>query len=270
MKRYLGVGLLVLTGAACVTRPQHESTQAELRAARSAYARLQEEADGTANDVTKLERELQGARQSVVDLQKELEATRARADAHAVELAESLADRSALEASIEKMKVALAQAAARELAASARAAELHALEARLKALVDAGKLRIHLRDGRMVLELPTDILFASASSELSAEGRAALLELGAALAEIDRKFQVEGHTDDRPIRTSQFPSNWELGAGRALVVVHTLVAAGVEPTKLSAASFGEYEPAAENETDAGRRLNRRIELVMVPDLSLVL
>ena len=85
----------------------------------------------------------------------------------------------------------------------------------------------------------------------------------------DRRFQVEGHTDDRPISTAQFPSNWELSAARALSVVKLLVAQGVSPENLSGAGYGEYHPVAVNETAEGRRLNRRIEIVMLPNLDVI-
>jgi chemotaxis protein MotB len=113
-----------------------------------------------------------------------------------------------------------------------------------------------------------DILFASGKADLTAEGRASLLEVGAGLATIvDRHFQVEGHTDNVPIRTSRFPSNWELGAARALVVLRALVDGGVPAGQLSAATYGELHPTASNDTEAGRKANRRIEIVVVPDLS---
>ena len=82
-----------------------------------------------------------------------------------------------------------------------------------------------------------------------------------------RRFQVEGHTDDVPIRNEQFPSNWELAAARALVVVRAMMASGMQSHALSAASYGEYHPTASNETAQGRSQNRRIEIVLLPDLS---
>jgi chemotaxis protein MotB len=122
--------------------------------------------------------------------------------------------------------------------------------------------------GRMVVELPADILFASGSIELSSAGSASIAEVGRILAQMkDRKFQVEGHTDDQPIRTARFPSNWELAAGRAIAVASILMKSGVAPTNVSAASFGEFRPSVSNAKPEGRAQNRRIEIVLVPDLS---
>jgi chemotaxis protein MotB len=83
----------------------------------------------------------------------------------------------------------------------------------------------------------------------------------------DRKFQVEGHTDNVPIRTEQFPSNWELASARALTVLKTMVDAGMPAARVSAASFGDSKPAASNDSSDGKAQNRRIEIVVVPDLS---
>ena len=88
------------------------------------------------------------------------------------------------------------------------------------------------------------------------------------LAEIPgRKFQVEGHTDNVGIKTAQYPSNWELAAARALTVVKTMVEAGLPADRISAASFGEFKPVKANDTNEGKAANRRIEIVVVPDLS---
>ena len=83
----------------------------------------------------------------------------------------------------------------------------------------------------------------------------------------DKRFQIEGHTDNVPIRTAQFPSNWELAADRAISVVKTLIEGGMAPDAVSAASYGEHRPIAANETRDQKAANRRIEIVMVPDLS---
>jgi chemotaxis protein MotB len=120
----------------------------------------------------------------------------------------------------------------------------------------------------MVVQIGTDILFPSGSAELSKEGQAALPRVGAVLAQLkDNEYQVEGHTDNVPIKTSKYPSNWELAAARAITVVKTLNAAGVPSNQVSAASYAEYKPAATNETPEGKQANRRIEIVVVPDLS---
>jgi chemotaxis protein MotB len=141
---------------------------------------------------------------------------------------------------------------------------------RFRSLIDAGRLSVSIVRGRMVINLPQDILFASGSADLGAQGRETLAEIASVLSEFDdRKFQVEGHTDDDPISTAQFPSNWELSAGRALSVVKLLVDRGVSPELVSGAAFGEFQAVATNETAEGKRLNRRIEIVMLPNLDVI-
>ncbi|MEL6179551.1 MAG: OmpA family protein, partial [Myxococcota bacterium] len=85
------------------------------------------------------------------------------------------------------------------------------------------------------------------------------------LKEIEgRDFQVEGHTDNVPMKGG---SNWELAASRAMAVVRTMLGAGLSPQRVSAASYGEHKPTASNDDANGRQANRRIEIVIIPDLS---
>jgi len=85
----------------------------------------------------------------------------------------------------------------------------------------------------------------------------------------DRSFQIEGHTDNVPISTSAFPSNWELSSARALSVVRLLIQGGVASERLSGAGYGEYQPVAPNDDPQSRRRNRRIEIVMLPNLDVI-
>lgn len=142
--------------------------------------------------------------------------------------------------------------------------------ARFRTLIDGGRLTVSIVNGRMVIHLPQDILFESGSANLSRDGRQTLGEVAGVLAELtDRRFQVEGHTDNVPISTARFPSNWELSAARSLSVVHLLTEQGVSPENLSGAGYGEHQPVASNENPEDRRRNRRIEIVMLPNLNLI-
>jgi chemotaxis protein MotB len=141
---------------------------------------------------------------------------------------------------------------------------------RFRSLIAGGQLSVSITRGRLVINLPQDILFASGSATVARDGRTTLTEVAKVLAGIpDRQFQVEGHTDDKPIQTTQFPSNWELSAARAISVVRLLQEQGVKPENVSAAGYGEFRPVASNADDAGRKLNRRIEIVMVPNLDVI-
>jgi chemotaxis protein MotB len=141
---------------------------------------------------------------------------------------------------------------------------------RLQEMIDAGELSVTIKDGRIVIELPNNILFDSGRSQLNAAGKKAIAQVAETLSQFtDRRFQVEGHTDDKPIKSARFPSNWELASARALAVLHLLIEAGMEPTNVSAAGFGEFQPKGDNTTPEGRQLNRRIEIVMLPNLNIL-
>jgi chemotaxis protein MotB len=141
---------------------------------------------------------------------------------------------------------------------------------RFRSLIDGGQLAVAIVRGRMVIQLPQDILFPSGSATLSAAGTGTLREVGSVLATLDgRTFQVEGHTDNVPIQTAQFPSNWELSSARALSVVRVLIQGGVPPESLSGAGYGEHQPVASNDDRDERSLNRRIEIVMLPNLDVI-
>lgn len=173
-----------------------------------------------------------------------------------------------LQATVESTKDALNELQKRKAEADARIAEFKGLIDKFKSLIDAGKLRVKIVEGRMVVELATDILFGSGSATLSRTGRDAIKEVAEILASIpERTFQIEGHTDNVPIKTAQFPSNWELAAARAINVVSTMVVSGMPAERISAASYADVKPAVSNETKEGRASNRRIEIVVVPDLS---
>ena len=179
-------------------------------------------------------------------------------------------EKSTLSSMLEDAERALEEARERQAAADARDAIYRQPKERLKAMIDAGKLDVRIARGRMVIDLKQDILFPSGKAELSDLGIETLREVAQALAEFsDRQFQVEGHTDNVPIATSRFPSNWELSTARAVAVVKLFVDSGMNPDNLSAAGFGEFQPRADNGSEEGRTLNRRIEVVMVADLQLL-
>ena len=134
-------------------------------------------------------------------------------------------------------------------------------------LVSSGKLKIRIVRGSMVVEMASNILFPSGKDKLHKEGQAALEELASILRTIeDRNFQIAGHTDNVPIKNKKFKSNWELSTARAVTVVKFLQEAGVDPLHLSASGYAEFQPAADNASDEGKAQNRRIEIVLMPNL----
>jgi chemotaxis protein MotB len=153
-------------------------------------------------------------------------------------------------------------------AADKRLASFRKLQERFRKLVDTGKLKVVFRNGQMVLELPAGVLFSSGKAKLSKDGEAALSEVLTVLTEFkDRRFAIAGHTDNIQIKTRRFKNNWHLSTARAVSVVEFMIANTFDPKNLSAAGFGEFDPVSPNETAEGRQLNRRIEIILVPDLS---
>jgi chemotaxis protein MotB len=148
-------------------------------------------------------------------------------------------------------------------------AEIRELKADLQPLIDRKILTVEVVDGRVTLGMRSDVLFASGSAQLSETGKANIAELTRALSRRanDHDFQVEGHTDSEDIHTEQFPDNWHLGAARALNVAAFMRQAGFPEEHLSASTFADTQPAASNNTPEGRAQNRRIEIVVLPDLS---
>lgn len=266
---------LLLTSACLVPKKKYDALQAELDAARATTSSTQAALDASQKNLATTLADLDAAKRRGVDLETALRAEQEKVRSLSAEIeklnaekAALLSDRKALKASVEDMEQALAQMEARRAQAEARVAEYKSLLARFQALIDAGKLRVKIVNGRMVVELATDVLFASGDASLSKDGAAAVTEVGKVLATIpDRSFQVEGHTDNVPIKTERFPSNWELASARAITVVHQLVGAGVAADRVSAASYGEYRPVQANDTAAHKAANRRIEIVVVPDLT---
>src|SRR5690606_24437948 len=113
------------------------------------------------------------------------------------------------------------------------------------------------------VEIRTDILFPSGVATLSPSAELVLEQLAATLAPFPNPIRVEGHTDNRPINTRAFPSNWELSAARAASVVHLFTRAGLRPERLAVIGLGEYRPIETNDTPEGRNKNRRVVLVIL-------
>jgi len=142
------------------------------------------------------------------------------------------------------------------------------LNERFRALVDTGKLEVAFRNGQMVLKLPSGVLFASGKAKLSKDGEKALSEVLDVLKQFrDRRFLIAGHTDNLKVRSRRFKNNWHLSTARAVSVLEFMIEAGFEPKNLGAAGYGEFDPVAPNDSDENRQLNRRIEIILVPDLS---
>lgn len=268
MRHSLSIAVLLSLSTACVTqgtfdalKAEHDATQNALSERNRTLEEREKRIAALEASESSLQKALESERESVSELNARIEKMKR-------DLAAMVKDKSSLEASVTEMTEALQELQRRKDEAEARIQEYRNLLAKFRSLIDAGKLAVKIVDGRMVVVLNTDVLFASGSATLSKEGKAALAEVATLLASIpNRAFQIEGHTDDVPIKTAQYPSNWELAAGRSLTVLKTMVEAGMPPERISAASFGDAKPAVPNDSPENRAANRRIEIIIVPDLS---
>lgn len=106
--------------------------------------------------------------------------------------------------------------------------------------------------------------FNSGQAQLLPGAREKIVRIARVLSRPDLEIRIEGNSDNQPIHTAQFRSNWELSAARAMSVLQLFVSqGGFNPTRISAAGFGQYRPIADNSTPEGRRMNRRVDLVIV-------
>jgi chemotaxis protein MotB len=176
-------------------------------------------------------------------------------------------DMSSMKGNLETAKKRMEEMRKAQEQAEKRAQQFRDMVAKFKSMIDAGKLQVEIRNGLMLVKLPDNILFDPGRVELKPAGQEAIKQVTAILSGIEgRKFQVTGHTDNIPIKSAKFKSNWELSTARALEVVKLMMASGMDPKRLSAAGYADTLPVAGNDTDEGRRQNRRIEIVVVPNI----
>jgi chemotaxis protein MotB len=137
------------------------------------------------------------------------------------------------------------------------------LENAMQVLIEQDMIRVQRAPSWVEVEIKTDILFPSGSAEIEPAAVEILERLAAILAERPYPIRIEGHTDNRPIRTVQFPSNWELSAARAARIVRLFEQRGITASRMVVAGMGENRPLADNGTPEGRNRNRRVALVIL-------
>ena len=230
--RWAGV-IALLCASACVSKSKHEATAARLKDAEADSAALRRERD-------RLHGELEAAR---IVMEGKLAATQD-------ELEELRQQREAQKAQLELFRK---------------------FTEKLQSMIAVGDIDVYMRRGRMVVGMPSQVLFPSGQHELSEKGKGTLKRVASALKEFpDRRFLVAGHTDNKPIGEklkTLYEDNWDLSARRALVVTRFLIAEGVASGSLAAAGYGEHDPARSNKSSGGRAKNRRIELIVEPLLA---
>ncbi len=133
----------------------------------------------------------------------------------------------------------------------------------LQGLIDQGLVHIRQTPNSLEVEIKTDILFQSGVAKVQPSAVPVLQTIAAILKPFPNALRVEGHTDNRPISTAAFPSNWELSAARAANVVELFAKSGVDPLRMQVLGLGEFRPAVPNDTQEGRNTNRRVVVVVL-------
>jgi chemotaxis protein MotB len=132
-------------------------------------------------------------------------------------------------------------------------------------LIQGGQVRVTESGLGIAVEINASVLFDSARADVAGQAKPTLVALARVLAPLPNDIQVEGHTDNSPISTPQFPSNWELSAARAGSVVRLFNAQGVASVRLVAVGYADTRNIAVNETSEGRSRNRRVTVMILPD-----
>jgi len=261
---------MLFLGTGCVTKSTHEAALHELDQTRNALDSAQQTIKAQQDEIARNKAQIARDREEIAQGQAqialnhdELAQMDLKKQMLQQELEEAQRKLGASQQQLETVKQIEAETQKRN--------EIYARFVKeLQKMIDGGQLTVSIEKGRIVINLPDNVLFASGSAGVNTEGQKALKQIANALAAFpDRRFQVEGHTDDVPIQSARFPSNWELSTARALSVVHLMIREGVAPQNLSAAGFGEFHPRATNDTKEGRALNRRIEIIMLPNLEIL-
>lgn len=144
-------------------------------------------------------------------------------------------------------------------------------EQKLGQEINDKQIKLQMMEKGLVITVVGDLLFDSGKAKIRPEAHPLLDKVSTILKDNMARFNVgiEGHTDNVPIQRSGWESNWELSTSRALNVLHYLVKDGISPERLSTIGYGEYRPAASNETKDGRKQNRRVEIVILPNITKV-
>ena len=249
----------------------------EWQAQLAKYNQLNQQYNQERAEHARIAAELEQTRQRVSELSAELEKKGLDLSAINAKLQQSGTEKEQLAANLEQLKRALEEYKIRAAALERIKERFETLRTKLKKLTDLG-LKVEIRRNRMVIRLPGDVLFASGEDKLKKEGVAVLNAVAEVISNDQqlkqRYFQVAGHTDNKPLKGGEFKDNWGLSAMRARSVLVYLISpndtkgggGGLDATRLHAAGYGETDAVADNGTPEGRQQNRRVELVLMPDV----
>ena len=274
LARFTALSAVVVVAACGVPEEKYKAAVSEAGRATKDAGDQRARADAAEKRVSELSTRAEGGEQRIKDLTARLgeqEQAVAAASADAAKQRELAGELAKTRQQLEAEK-ALATAEAerqRQLAAKLeqRSAEYQSLASSLDQEIKAGRVQISELQGKVTVRMAEKVLFPSGSATISGDGKKALHKVAQAFKGVTgRIIRVEGHTDNVPIRTERFPSNWELSAARGIAVVRYLQEQGIDPSLLGAAGYAEFQPLAPNTTAEGRAQNRRIEITLAAPL----
>lgn len=240
----------------------------------SACGYSQEEWDQKLREIDNLQQQMRAQRQQNQKCDADYQAALSEIQELKKRLLESGVNLDNLTQSLEEQTRALKEYEQRAKQLEAIRARFELLRTKLQKLTKLG-LTVEVRDNRMLIALPGDVLFDSGKDKLTDGGIEILSQIGQIIRADDdlrsREFQVAGHTDNVPLSRGPYKDNWGLSAMRARSVVDYLVSTEetggqLDPKNLSAAGYGSTDPLANNDTPEGRAKNRRVELVVMPNV----
>lgn len=249
----------------------------EWRAQLAKYEALNAENAKDKKALADKEAELDKALAQIIALKDQLQKMGVNLEALNEQLEQSGTQNQELAKNLEEMTRALEEYKARAAQLERIRARFELLRDKLKKLTELG-LKVEIRRNRMVIRLPGDVLFASGQDKLREQGEK-VLDAVADVIRNDKQlsgryFQIAGHTDNKPLVGGRFGDNWGLSLMRARQVLLYLIApldqkeggGGLDPLRLHAAGYGETDPVMKNDSDEERQQNRRVELVLMPDV----
>ncbi|MDY6791095.1 MAG: OmpA family protein [Thermodesulfobacteriota bacterium] len=167
---------------------------------------------------------------------------------------------------LDQIKILEDMNAEKEKALNKLSQQADQIEKQLRAEIENGEITLKRYKTKTIINIDNSILFDSGQARLKKKVKQSLAKIAQAINRYpENNIQIEGHTDNVPIHTEQFPSNWELSSARALAVLRFFTdKTDMDPRKLSAVGYGEYHPLAPNDTPENKRMNRRVDIVILP------
>jgi chemotaxis protein MotB len=235
----------------------------------------QEEWDQKLRENESLQQQLKAEQAGHKKSQSDFQEATAEIDALKKQLADSGVNVNSLTQSVAEKQKALEEYARRTEQLDQIRKRFELLQAKLQKLTQLG-LKVEVRNNRMLIQLPGDVLFDSGQDKLKTEGQKILLQVADVIgkdADLSKRlFQVAGHTDANPLAGGPFKDNWGLSAMRARSVLLLLTSppdkngGGLPPANWSAAGYAATDPVAPNDSEEGRKKNRRVELILQPNV----